>query len=378
MPIYTPLNSTNTVNELIDRVNNIANDVNSVPAGAVSGPGSATVNRLAIFADTLGYTIKDDTAVVSTFAYTLLDDTSANAMRTTLAAQASSASLTALAAPTYAANTIPYFDTASSVLTTPLTAFGRSLIDDADASAARTTLELGSSATIAATNLNTASTIVQRDVSGNFSAGTITAALNGNASSATTAAACSGNAASATTSAACSGNAVTATTATTANALNAENYYTVAGLTIGTGAASSITMQDSDQGARMILCNGNRVGFLTQAGGWGSWCEDSGDWASVGNVIAYSDIRLKTNIEIISNALDKVCTLQGVTFDRIDSGTRQTGVIAQEVQAVLPEAVVEGTDENKTLSVAYGNLAGLLIEAIKELKAEIDELKKGR
>ena len=50
-------------------------------------------------------------------------------------------------------------------------------------------------------------------------------------------------------------------------------------------------------------------------------------------------------------------------------------MIAQEVQAVLPEAVVVGSDENETLSVAYGNMVGLLIEAIKELKAEIDILK---
>jgi len=66
--------------------------------------------------------------------------------------------------------------------------------------------------------------------------------------------------------------------------------------------------------------------------------------------------------------------LNGYTFDRTDIDTpRQTGVIAQEVRAVLPEAVTE-TDDG-TLTVAYGNMMGLMIEAIKELKAEIDELK---
>ena len=101
----------------------------------------------------------------------------------------------------------------------------------------------------------------------------------------------------------------------------------------------------------------------------------SGNFTANGNVTAYSDIRLKKDIRVIPDALDKVLALRGVTYERIDSGERQTGVIAQEVQAVLPEAVMEGNDEDKTLSVAYGNLVGLLVEAIKELKAEVEELK---
>jgi hypothetical protein len=105
-------------------------------------------------------------------------------------------------------------------------------------------------------------------------------------------------------------------------------------------------------------------------------------WTS-GNVTAYSDIRVKTNIEHIPNALDKVCQLNGYTFDRTDvtfdehgepeTPIRQTGVIAQEVLKVLPEAVMG--DEDGHYSVAYGNMVGLLIEAVKELKAEVEELK---
>ena len=60
----------------------------------------------------------------------------------------------------------------------------------------------------------------------------------------------------------------------------------------------------------------------------------------------------------------------GVTYDRIDTGERQTGVIAQEVQAVLPEAV-RGDD---ILGVSYGNMVGILIEAIKELNIKINKL----
>ncbi|CAM0015966.1 long tail fiber protein distal subunit [Vibrio phage D484] len=97
-----------------------------------------------------------------------------------------------------------------------------------------------------------------------------------------------------------------------------------------------------------------------------------GDFTCSGNVTAYSDIRLKKNIEKIDDALDKVTQLNGYTFDRADVDCdRQTGVIAQEVQAVLPEAVVEGEDH---LSVAYGNLSGLLIESIKELNEKVETL----
>ena len=88
------------------------------------------------------------------------------------------------------------------------------------------------------------------------------------------------------------------------------------------------------------------------------------------DVTAFSDERLKSDIDTIDNALDKVMNMRGVTFDR--DGRRGTGVIAQEMQKVMPEVV---HDEGVYMSVAYGNLVGVLIEAVKELKAEIEELK---
>jgi len=97
------------------------------------------------------------------------------------------------------------------------------------------------------------------------------------------------------------------------------------------------------------------------------------------NIYAYSDRRKKTNIATIDNALGKVLQLRGVYYNRIDPepediGRRDIGVIAQEVLEVLPEAVKhsEHTDE---YSVNYGNMAGIFIEAIKDLKKELDELK---
>ena len=97
----------------------------------------------------------------------------------------------------------------------------------------------------------------------------------------------------------------------------------------------------------------------------------SGNFTATGNLTAYSDERLKTNIETIPNALEKVNALRGVSYDK--DGERGLGVIAQEVEKVLPELVLDG-EEYK--SVAYGNMVGVLIEAIKELTKEVEDLKK--
>jgi hypothetical protein len=99
----------------------------------------------------------------------------------------------------------------------------------------------------------------------------------------------------------------------------------------------------------------------------------AGSILAAGNITAYSDARIKTNIVKITDALDKVEQLNGYTFDRTDTETtRQTGVIAQEVLKVLPEAVLGS--EDTTYSVAYGNMMGLMIEAIKELNAKVTDL----
>ena len=99
-----------------------------------------------------------------------------------------------------------------------------------------------------------------------------------------------------------------------------------------------------------------------------------GNLTAQGSVDSASDLKLKTNVITIENALDKVLQLRGVEFDRVDMEDHQIGLIAQEVEKIIPE-VVHG-DETK--SVSYGNLVGLLIEAIKELKKEIDDLKSSK
>jgi len=101
----------------------------------------------------------------------------------------------------------------------------------------------------------------------------------------------------------------------------------------------------------------------------------SGTIRATGDVIAYSDARVKESVETIENALDKVTQLRGVSYTRNDIEDKSTkiGVIAQEILKVIPEVVQQ--DDKGRYSVAYGNIVGLLIESIKELKAEVDELK---
>tara|TARA_Y100001937_G_scaffold23405_1_gene33389 strand:- start:1019 stop:3055 length:2037 start_codon:yes stop_codon:yes gene_type:complete len=101
----------------------------------------------------------------------------------------------------------------------------------------------------------------------------------------------------------------------------------------------------------------------------------SGDISATGDVIAFSssDESLKENVVVIPNALDKVKVMRGVMFDWKDGKGHDTGVIAQDVQEVLPEVVKER--EDGTLGVRYEKMIGVLIEAVKELSAELEELK---
>jgi tetrahydromethanopterin S-methyltransferase subunit B len=102
----------------------------------------------------------------------------------------------------------------------------------------------------------------------------------------------------------------------------------------------------------------------------------SGNLTATGNVTAYSDRRIKENITPITEALSKVQRLTGNTYtrnDQEDTATKYAGLIAQEVEDVLPEAVREADDGIKVLD--YNATIALLVESIKELKAEVDDLK---
>ena len=92
----------------------------------------------------------------------------------------------------------------------------------------------------------------------------------------------------------------------------------------------------------------------------------------VGNVTGYSDISLKKNIETIKDALGKVNALRGVYYDNIDTNERNIGVIAQEVQVQAPELI--RVDSEGLLTVAYGNMSALLLQAINELTERIKNI----
>lgn len=121
------------------------------------------------------------------------------------------------------------------------------------------------------------------------------------------------------------------------------------------GDRSALTRLFNDTRKRLVE-TGTRTGTIT----------------ATGDITAYSDASLKTEVATISNALDLVNRLRGVTFTRTDSGDRGIGVIAQELAAVVPEAVL--VNEDGLLSVAYGNLVGVLIEAVKELANKVERL----
>jgi hypothetical protein len=153
-----------------------------------------------------------------------------------------------------------------------------------------------------------------------------------------------------------------------ATALNGASIHT-----FGNDVSSTYTgyFQLGGRGFRK-LTSGNSIQIVNNANTTVTQTlADNGDFTAAGNVTAYSDIRLKKDLVQIPDALEKVRQLTGYTYTRIDTGEKQTGVVAQDVQKVLPEAVLEG----EHLSVAYGNMVGLLIEAIKELEAQVAELR---
>ena len=176
--------------------------------------------------------------------------------------------------------------------------------------------------------------------------------------------------------------------------------------TIGSAYNPSTTTLSNMYGIGFSHTNASFIGFAGSSG-WGMYVASDGDariYLSgqqgqgyfTGNITAYaSDERLKTNIKPVQNALDKVCQLRGVEFDWVDNITseydfhpqtmHETGVLAQNVAEHIPDAVTEapmnanytaknGTD-HQFLTVDKEKIIPVLIEAIKELKAEIDMLK---
>jgi hypothetical protein len=292
---------------------------------------------------------------------------------------AATAGTTAITIPATAGTLVTTGDTGT--VTSTMIADGTIVNGDINASAAivdtklatiSTALKVSNSATTA-TNANTASAIVARDASGNFSAGTITATLTGAASS-------------------------VANILTIGSGLGGSSYNGSAAVTItNTGVTSNvagtgITVSGATGAVTISIPQAITTSSNVQFGGVGvGTAGASNEVRATGEVTAFysSDARLKENVTPITNALEKLSQIRGVEFDwtqsHIDSRggedgyfvrRHDVGVIAQEVEAVLPEVVADREDGFK--AVKYEKLVPLLIEAIKELKAEVAELKKSR
>jgi hypothetical protein len=146
---------------------------------------------------------------------------------------------------------------------------------------------------------------------------------------------------------------------------------------IVTGSSTAPTLSTPQQlhtGANFQV---NSLGVGTAGSG------TTGEIRATNNVIAYySDDRLKTRLGKIENALDKLCSLEGFYYEANETAQslgytaqREIGVSAQGTQAVLPEIVKPAPIDNKYLTVQYERFAPLFIEALKELRAEVNDLK---
>ena len=114
---------------------------------------------------------------------------------------------------------------------------------------------------------------------------------------------------------------------------------------------------------------GEGVTYFSNNGAKSGEIQPGGHLIMVGNVAAYSDVSLKKNIETIKDALGIVNRMRGVYYDTIDTNERNIGVIAQEVKPNAPELIRVGSDGK--LTVSYGNMGALLLQAINELTERV-------
>lgn len=190
-----------------------------------------------------------------------------------------------------------------------------------------------------------------------------------------------------------SGNASTATTLQTARTINGTSFNGSAAITTSSwGTARTITIGGTGKSvdgsaavtwtvAEVIPTTTDiqldSIGVGTAATG------TTGEIRATNNITAYfSDDRLKTKLGNIENALDKICSLNGFYYEANETAQalgykrmKEVGVSAQQVQAVLPEVVVPAPIDDKYLTVRYDKMIPLLIEAIKELREQINDLK---
>jgi hypothetical protein len=153
---------------------------------------------------------------------------------------------------------------------------------------------------------------------------------------------------------------------------NVASTYTMAKITGG----QEVTHSNKTGNLRFYTSTNSSSGLEVKA-----QINSAGVFACANDVAAFSslsDIRLKENIELINNPLDKIKSLRGVNFSYKKDGRESTGLIAQELEKVLPNAVYttqQIDDDEDIKAIRYGNVVGLLVEAIKEQQEQIEELK---
>jgi hypothetical protein len=199
-----------------------------------------------------------------------------------------------------------------------------------------------------------------------------------------------------------SGNAATATTLQTARLINGTSFDGSADITtLNWGTARTIWGNSINGGANVtapvrpaagsvtapafstsgdtntgIYFSAADTMNVTTGGTLAATFAANGNFTATGEVTAFSDARLKDNIEVIADPLTKILKLRGVTFTRTDQEDQERvhmGVIAQEVEQYFPEVVHTTSDGTKTVN--YGAMAGAFIEAFKEQQSQIDELR---
>jgi hypothetical protein len=141
----------------------------------------------------------------------------------------------------------------------------------------------------------------------------------------------------------------------------------VTGMWVGHNSSARALLFATDETERMRIDSSGNVGIGTSSPT--ERLHVTGNILASGNITAFSDARLKTDVQTISDALALVERMRGVRYTK--DGSASVGVIAQEMREVLPEVVHES---GEYLSVAYGNIVGVLIEAVKELTARVKEL----
>lgn len=171
--------------------------------------------------------------------------------------------------------------------------------------------------------------------------------------------------------------------------ISLQEMFNNASILLNSGVSSLLFCQDPNDGhAHLQITNDtgsaasnfyiNAYGGATQIGPGGNVLalQIAGNTQYTGTLINASDRRLKKNIKPLENSLDRVLRTQGVYFDRVDNDSvNQIGFIAQDLEKEFPELVVTEDTEEGLKSVNYVAMVAVLVEAIKELKAEVDELR---